>query len=87
MQVNHKATILDIAQKYTFTHLYLFGSARTLDDTYNDIDLAVEGLPAVDYFRFYGELLLALNIPVDLVDMSLNTQFTKLIYSESEILA
>lgn len=47
-----------------------------------DIDLAVEGLAPEEFFRFYGDLLFSLSKPVDLVDLSQDSKFTRLIRRE-----
>jgi hypothetical protein len=42
----------------------------------------VEGLPAERFFDFYGELLFSVSKPVDLVDLSQDTRFTRLVRAE-----
>ena len=61
--------------------MLLFGSAAT-SDTPRDIDLGVDGVPPADFFSFYGDLLFALSGPVDLVDLSEDTKFTRLVKRE-----
>lgn len=66
-----KEIIIRIGKKYGVKRLWLFGS--TLDPSPktepNDIDLAVEGVRPELFYRFYGDLLMELPRPVDLVDM------------------
>ena len=73
-----KEQILTCASKYGITELYLFGSALE-DEHYHDIDLGVKGIPAAQFFKFYGELLRKLAKPVDVVDLSKKTLFTELV--------
>ena len=47
-----------------------------------DIDIAVEGISARDFFRFYGELMFALSKPVDVVDLSGDSKFLDLVRRE-----
>lgn len=86
--INHseKKTILSVAKKYSFTHLYLFGSAATMNSGYNDIDLAIDGLSPNKYFSFYGDLLFALSISVDLIDLAKNSNFTNLVRRDGILL-
>ena len=77
-----KTTIKDIARKYNASRILLFGSA--LDDTLDnkDIDIAVDGVRDEDFYSFYGELIFALEKPVDLIDLSLKSKFVDLILKE-----
>ena len=81
-----KETILRIAKNYSLQHLYLFGSATLEQNSYNDIDLAVEGLNSSDFFSFYGDLLFSLSLPVDLIDLDNKSSFTKIIQQDGLIL-
>ncbi len=80
-----KIKIVALAEKYKVSKLYLFGSGLNSDEA-NDIDLAVEGVVASEYFRFYGELIFNLSKPVDLIDLRKETLFTKTIISEGHLL-
>ena len=66
-----KDTITRIAVEYGADKVWLFGSMTDPDRKTrpNDIDLAVEGIPPERFFSFYGELLMRLAKPVDLIDM------------------
>jgi len=77
-----KATIVDIAGRYGVGRVLLFGSSADPRKQANDIDLAVEGVAPERFFDFYGELLFSLSKPVDLIDLSNDTKFNKLIYRE-----
>lgn len=67
-----KGTIISIATEYGAKRLWLFGSMLDPDPAVkpNDIDLAVEGVAPEKFYSFYGELLMRLPRPVDLVDMA-----------------
>jgi len=65
-----KETIIECARKFGAKTVLLFGSAAEKDSGYNDIDLAVEGVKPELFFKFYGELVRYLSLPVDLVDLN-----------------
>jgi len=77
-----KKTLTNLARQYKVRRLLLFGSQVTSTQEARDIDLAVEGLPAKSFFKFYGDLLFSLKKPVDLIDLSSNTKFNRLIQKE-----
>jgi predicted nucleotidyltransferase len=77
--------IIEIARGYSVRNLILFGSSIASDDP-GDIDLAVGGLAPEKFFRFYGELMWQLSLPVDLVDLSTRSRFTDLIETEGTLL-
>jgi uncharacterized protein len=81
-----RRTIVELAFRYGVSRLLLFGSSASPDREARDIDLAVEGLPASRYFKFYGELMFALSKPVDLVDLSEPSRFTHMIQQEGVLL-
>lgn len=76
-----KQKIIDLAQAYRVKNLLLFGSSLRSDHP-RDIDLAVDGLAPGKFFRFYGELMWKLSLPVDLVDLSKKSSFVELIQQE-----
>ncbi|MBD3385562.1 hypothetical protein GF407_11630 [candidate division KSB1 bacterium] len=78
-----KKAIIAIAKKYKIRRLLLFGSSIELNQEVNDIDLAVEGLPEDQFFKFYSELIFNLSKPVDLVDIGKKSRFKDLIVEES----
>ena len=73
-----KQIIMRCAKKYNVSSVYLFGSSLNQYDSH-DIDLAVSGIKPRLFFKFYGELLRKLPIPVDLVDLSEKSLFNNLI--------
>ncbi|MBA4387222.1 MAG: hypothetical protein C0404_04525 [Verrucomicrobia bacterium] len=77
-----KAMIVELSRKYGVRRVLLFGSAARQSGESRDIDLAVEGLAADQFFKFYGELIRQLSKPVDLVALERKTMFTTLISRE-----
>lgn len=73
-----KDLIIRCAKKYNVSSVYLFGSSIERKRG-NDIDLAVKGVKPELFFKFYGELFRYLDRPVDLIDLSEHSLFTKLI--------
>jgi len=83
MLTKEEITIIsEAAKKHNVSEVYLFGSALEMDKDYKDIDIAIKGLERYKFFRFYGELIRYLKKPVDVVDLSFDTSFNKLIENE-----
>lgn len=78
----HIETIVRVASRYSISGLFLFGSATRSASDPHDIDIGVKGLPQGDYFRFYADLIFALPKPVDLIDLSTDTIFNRLVERE-----
>ena len=81
-----KSIIQQISKKYLVKCVYLFGSSALLNSKSNDIDIAVDGVPAEDFYRFYGDLLFSLSIPVNVIDLSSSSKFNQLIRREGIII-
>lgn len=81
-----KDTIETISRKYQVKRVLLFGSSIDPAKESHDIDLAVEGIAPKDFFKYYGDLLLKLSKPVDLVDLSESSKFVQLILQEGVLL-
>jgi predicted nucleotidyltransferase len=79
---SEKRTIREISKKYAVKRVLLFGSSIAPDKEGRDIDLAVEGIAPEDFFKFYGDLMLKLSKPVDVVDLSGKSKFTRMIKRE-----
>ena len=77
-----KAIITDIARRYDVGGVLLFGSGADPKIEADDIDLAVEGIVPEKFFNFYGDLLFSLSKPVDLIDLSKDSKFNRLVYRE-----
>jgi len=76
-----KATILKYAKKYNLSTMILFGSCLDREDP-NDIDIGIKGIEPELFFKFYGELLLEITKPVDIVNLDKNNPFNKLVEKE-----
>jgi len=73
------AIIVECAERYGVSSVYLFGSSIQSMGQPRDIDLGVDGLPPRQFFRFYGELIRRLPRQVDLVDLSKPLLFQQLV--------
>ena len=74
-----RKTITEIAREYKVGKVVLFGSSLREGREPNDIDLGVKGIEPRLFFRFYGELLMRLSKPVDVVDLAYRSRFTELV--------
>ena len=81
-----KKIITDISKKYRAKRVLLFGSSLDPEKASRDIDIAIEGVAPKDFFSYYGDLMLALSKPVDVVDLSEQSKFSKLILQEGTLL-
>ena len=70
-----KQIITRCAERYHASSIILFGSSLKDDKDANDIDLAVKGIKASLFFKFYAELFKSLSKPVDLIDLSVKSSF------------
>ena len=73
--------ISESARKFHVKTVWLFGTALRDGENARDIDLAVEGLDPVLFFKFYAEVYFGLPKPVDLVDLSQDPPLAPLIRS------
>ena len=76
------AVIRRTSLEYGLKRVLLFGSAARSDVKPRDIDIAVEGLDPRRFFEFYGDLLFALSLPVDVFDLSQSGRFADLVRRE-----
>ncbi|MDP2841354.1 MAG: nucleotidyltransferase domain-containing protein [Candidatus Methanoperedens sp.] len=77
-----KKIILDLSKKYHAKRVLLFGSSADPLKEGRDIDLAVEGIDPRDFFDYYGDLMLKLSKPVDVIDLSETSKFVALVKKE-----
>ncbi len=77
-----KKTIRELSKKYQVKKVLLFGSSLDPAKEGRDIDLAVEGIDPREFFDYYGDLLLKLSKPVDLIDLSEDSKFVTLVKKE-----
>jgi len=81
-----KIKLTEIAKRYKVSKIYLFGSNLDSFRDANDIDLAVEGLEGSLFFKFYGELILSLSKPVDVIDLNKKSLFCDIVRTEGILL-
>lgn len=68
------------------TEIYLFGSVIEGDThRYSDIDLAVKGISPEHFFQIYGELMLRLSHPVDLIDLDIQHELGQFLLNSGEL--
>lgn len=68
------------------SEVYVFGSAATGSvDSRSDIDLAVRGCPTGQFFELLARLFMALDRPVDLVDLDQHGAFARHLESEGNL--
>ena len=77
---------IDILREFGAERVVLFGSAVESPETAADLDLAVEGIRKEKYLEALGELEDALPIPVDLVDLSGDTQLCRRILRTGRVI-
>jgi predicted nucleotidyltransferase len=80
-------TAVDILKGEGCSEIYLFGSLVHGDssDT-SDVDLAVKGLEKRNYFKILGKLIMALDHPVDLINLEKKDRFSALLIKKGELL-
>ena len=74
-----KKIIRELSKKYRVKKVLLFGSSLDPIKEGRDIDLAVEGIDPREFFDYYGDLMLKLSKPVDLIDLSDESKFITLV--------
>lgn len=77
-----KKIIRELSEKYHVKRVLLFGSSLNSTKESRDIDIAIEGIRDKDFFKYYGDLLLKLSKPVDVIDLSEVSKFTTLVKKE-----
>ncbi len=66
--------------------IYVFGSAaQGTGDAASDLDLAVSGLPPSVFYRMGARVSDLIGRSVDLIDLDINTPFTRHLRSENEL--
>ena len=80
-----RTIIVNYAKKYNLKKVLLFGSAKERENSV-DIDLGVLGLADDRFFDFFWELYRDLSKPVDLIDLSKDSLFNRLIERDGEVL-
>lgn len=80
-----KKIILLYARKYNLEKVILFGSSKEREDA-RDIDIGVRGIAPKLFFDFCWELYRDLSKPVDVIDISIDCLFNKLIEEDGLVL-
>ena len=84
---NELAKIGKISKEFDVGKVFLFGSCLESVETANDIDIAVEGIKAKDFFKYYGRISMAVDDEVDLVDLDdIREHLQKRILSKGRII-
>ena len=81
-----KKIIRDISKQYHAKKVLLFGSSTDPEKESRDIDIAVEGVSAKDFFKYYGDLICSLSKPVDVIDIEGKSRFISLIMRDGVLL-
>ncbi|UCH95615.1 MAG: nucleotidyltransferase domain-containing protein [Candidatus Aminicenantes bacterium] len=80
-------TAVDILKREGCSEIYLFGSLVHGDfSESSDVDLAVKGLKKRNYFKILGKLMMALDHPVDLINLEKEDRFSALLIKNGELL-
>ncbi len=77
---------VEILKESGCTDIFLFGSlgeGKITDDS--DIDIAIRGYPRGKFFSLLGKLLLALDHPVDLVNLDSQDPFARHLEKEGRL--
>jgi predicted nucleotidyltransferase len=77
--------ILKCAKKYKLTKVILFGSSKEKTEV-RDIDVGVQGVAPELFFDFCWELYRNLSKPVDVIDLSKDCLFNRLIEKDGLVL-
>ena len=84
---NELAKIGKISKEFDVEKVFLFGSCLESVETANDIDIAVKGIKAKDFFKYYGRISMAVDDEVDLVDLDdIREHLQKRILSKGKII-
>lgn len=66
--------------------IFLFGSSAQGNIRQgSDIDIAIRGYPSEHFFQLMGKLLLALDYPVDLIDLDSQDEFGQYLQQHGEL--
>jgi len=74
-----KKIIKELSKKYHVKRVLLFGSSLDPLKEGRDIDIGVEGIDPREFFDYYGDLMLKLSKPVDVIDLSETSKFVTLV--------
>lgn len=63
------AKIISISKEFGANRVVLFGSCLSDIKSARDIDIAVSGVEAGEFFKFYGKISMYVHDEVDLIDL------------------
>jgi len=75
----HLKTITALAKDYGATRLILFGSAQSSPESARDLDLACDGITGWKLYELAARIEDAIDLPLDIVPLSPQTRFTKIV--------
>jgi predicted nucleotidyltransferase len=75
-----------VLREFGASRVWLFGGALTSGESASDLDLACEGIAAGKFYQAAGRLLLTLNRPVDLVDVTKDSRLNRYIRSTGKLI-
>lgn len=79
--------IVDISKNFGAKKVFLFGSFLEDKNRARDIDIAVSGIPAGDFFIYYGKVSMEIPDEVDIVDLDdVHPHLYKRIISKGKVL-
>lgn len=78
--------IIALAISYGATRLILFGSAMGKPLEARDIDLACDGIPGWDLYKFAARLEEELGVSIDIVPLTPSNRFTHHIEKKGKVL-
>ena len=77
---------VEILKQGGCTEVFLFGSLASGNfNQQSDIDLAVRGCPSGNFFHLLGQLMMALDYPIDLVSLDKDCAFVRYLEREKEL--
>lgn len=90
MPLSHRQDIeraISILKTVGCREIYLFGSlvSDNFSDS-SDVDLAVKGLKKRDYFKVLGKLMMALDHPVDLINLEKKDRFSAMLIKKNRLI-
>jgi CO dehydrogenase/acetyl-CoA synthase delta subunit len=74
-----KRVIVECAKKYKASRILLHRSSSDEGDAEDGIVVGVDGIHPPAFFQFEAEVAKQLSVPVDVVDLSTKSSFTKVI--------
>ena len=78
--------IIALAKTYGATRLILFGNAAEASREARDIDLACDGIPGWELYKFAARLEEELGVSLDIVALSPPNRFTRHIEKKGKVL-